>query len=118
MHQYLVLHVSEMNPREDIFDECIEPGAISKRQLGHGVQSQCLNHQTTLLDCMYVRNSDLMSIPLVHAIGKQKYLNKSMTHKARVQKTAGRQAERKETHIHVNVILSSCCYFAVKHEQL
>lgn len=50
IHKYLVLHVGEINPREDIFDQSIKPGAIGKRQLGHGVQSQRLHHQTTLLD--------------------------------------------------------------------
>lgn len=50
MHECLVVQISEINPREDVFDQSVEPGGISKRQLGQSVQSQRLNHQLCLLN--------------------------------------------------------------------
>ena len=51
MHKYLVIHICKMHSREDILDQSIKTGAISKGQFGHGVQSQGLYHQTALLIC-------------------------------------------------------------------
>lgn len=48
--QHLVLHVGEINPGENVSDQSVKPGAISEGQLGHGVQSQRLHHQTALLN--------------------------------------------------------------------
>lgn len=50
--EYLVVHLGEVDPRENVFDQRVEARAVSKRQLGHGVQSEGLHHQAALLHCM------------------------------------------------------------------
>lgn len=63
VHEYLVVHVGEVDPRENVFDQRVEARAVSERQLGHGVQSQGLHHQTALRNCMQMEeNSGSMSI--------------------------------------------------------
>ncbi len=68
LHEYLVLHISEINSGENIFDQSIKARAISKRQLGHGVQSQCLHHQTTFQNYMEMKEIDLIYISIQNSI--------------------------------------------------